>query len=257
MLSVNVKKTKFMLFHNVGRNINSIIPEIKLKNITVERVEYFNFLGVTLDQHLNWKAHMDNVAIKISKYNGLLCKFKHFFPFTILYTLYNSLILPHLTYAILAWGNNSKSTYLFKIQKKVIRNVTNSKYNAHTEPLFKTLNLLNLDDIYNMFALKFYYNYCHKLLPHYFLSFHLTQRKDLYSYNIRTKHELNITKTNTKLAEKALRYALPKLVNNTTSNILDKVYTHSIQGYTFYVKQNLICKYSDICFIDGCYICNR
>ena len=48
------------------------------------------------------------------------------------------------------------------------------------------------------------------------------------------------------MAEKALRYALPKLVNNTTSNILDKVYTHSIQGYTFYVKQNLICKYSDI-----------
>ena len=125
MLSVNVKKTKCMLFRNVGRNINSIIPEIKLKNITVERVEYFNFLGVTLDQHLNWKAHMDNVAIKISKYNGLLCKFKHFFPFTILYTLYNSLILTHLTYAILAWGNNSKSTYLFKIQKKVIRNVTN------------------------------------------------------------------------------------------------------------------------------------
>ena len=86
MLSVNVKKTKFMLFHNIGRNINSVIPEIKLKNITVERVEYFNFLGVTLDQHLNWKAHMDNVAIKISKYNGLLCKFKHFFhfPFCIL-----------------------------------------------------------------------------------------------------------------------------------------------------------------------------
>ena len=80
-----LKRQKFLLFHNVGRNINSIIPEIKLKNITVERVEYFNFLGVTLDQHLNWKAHMDNVAIKISKYNGLLCKFKHFFPFTILY----------------------------------------------------------------------------------------------------------------------------------------------------------------------------
>ena len=134
--------------------------------------------------------------------------------------MYSSLIFPHLTYAILAWLNNSKSMYLFKVQNKVIRNVTISKYNAHTESLFKTLNLLKLDDIYNMFALKFYYNYWHKLIAHYFLSFHLTQRKDLYSYNIRTKHQLNITKTNTKMAEKALRYALPKLVNNTTSKYL-------------------------------------
>ena len=36
---------------------------------------------------------------------------------------------------------------IFKLQKKAIRIISLAKYNAHTEPLFKTLNLLKINDI--------------------------------------------------------------------------------------------------------------
>ena len=37
-----------------------------------------------------------------------------------------------------------------------------SKYNAHTEPLFKSLNLLKVEDIFKIKILKFYYKYSQK-----------------------------------------------------------------------------------------------
>ena len=41
-----------------------------------------------------------------------------------------------------------KTKKIFKLQKKAIRIISLAKYNAHTEPLFKTLNLLKMNDIF-------------------------------------------------------------------------------------------------------------
>ncbi len=43
-----------------------------------------------------------------------------------------------------------------------------SKYNAHSEPLFKQLNLLKIEYILRLNKLKFYYKYENGLLPDYF-----------------------------------------------------------------------------------------
>ena len=77
-----------------------------------------------------------------------------------------SLILPHLQYCILSWG--FKSDRIFKLQKSAARIITCSKYNAHTEPLLKTLNLLKIDDIMKTKALKLYYRNKQNELPKYF-----------------------------------------------------------------------------------------
>ena len=66
-------------------------------------------------------------------------------PQNILKILCNSLILPHLQYCILSWG--FKSDRIFKLQKRAVRIIACSKYNAHTEPLLKTLNLFKIEDI--------------------------------------------------------------------------------------------------------------
>ena len=60
--------------------------------------------------------------------------------------LYNSLILPHINYCIMAWGY--KGIRLLKIQKKAVRIITLSGYSTHSdcEPLFKQLNMLKIAD---------------------------------------------------------------------------------------------------------------
>ena len=96
-----------------------------------------------MDEHLNWKSHVENISNKCSKTIGVLNKIKYFLPLTVKLILYNSLILPHLNYGIMIWGY--KCDRINKLQK--IRIVSLSKYNAHTEPIFKRLQLLKVADI--------------------------------------------------------------------------------------------------------------
>ena len=50
-----------------------------------------------------------------------------------------------MKYDILLWGfRNQRMT---KLQKSAVRVITLDKYNAHTKPIFKCLNILKLDDM--------------------------------------------------------------------------------------------------------------
>ncbi len=48
-----------------------------------------------------------------------------------------------------------------------------------------------------------------------------------------------------------------RTVNNTPINIIEKIYTHSIQGFSKYIKLNLLQSYKENCTIYDCYICSR
>ena len=56
--------------------------------------------------------------------------------------IYNALILSHINYGLLLWGYNADRIY--NLQKKSIRIIGLKKYNAHTEPLFKSFKLLKV-----------------------------------------------------------------------------------------------------------------
>ena len=59
-------------------------------------------LGLIIDSKLNWKAHLSAIGTKISRVIGLLHKLKHILPKQVLHSIYNSLIMPHLNYSLLA-----------------------------------------------------------------------------------------------------------------------------------------------------------
>ena len=95
-LSLNVKKTKMMLFHNRQKNINNLIPRLQLNGAPIEIVKEFNFLGITFDEFMIWKSHINKISSKISCTIGTLNRLKRFLPKQIRITLYNTLILPHI-----------------------------------------------------------------------------------------------------------------------------------------------------------------
>ena len=85
----------------------------------MEYVTEFNFLGLLLDSNLNWKAHTNFISVKIARVIGLLHRLKFVFPKQILFSIYNSLILPHMSYSLLAWGTQCNKIEL--LQKKAVR----------------------------------------------------------------------------------------------------------------------------------------
>ena len=107
---------------------------------------YFNFLGIMLNETLSWKSHIDIVSNKISKVIGILYGLKHVFPEYVLFTPHNSLIVSYINYGLLLWGVDCHK--LQSLQKKAIRFMTNSSYIAHTTPLLIKHGLLHVHDMF-------------------------------------------------------------------------------------------------------------
>ena len=186
-----------MIFHPHQKDIIDLTPRLIMNGTEIERVKTFDFLGVTLDENLTWKPHTDKVATKLSKYSGIMNKLKNYLPRYIMKALYNSLVQSHLNYAILMWG--FKCNRLVKLQKRLVRIITCSKYNAHTDPLFKSTEILKVANILDLNALKIYYmENCH----HIFIA-SISWRKDHNTHTTHVKvnklelsaHEPNIVTT--------------------------------------------------------------
>ena len=137
-----------MTFHNKNRKLKpSEIPNIQINGQVIEHINEFKFLGVKVDTHLSWTPHINYVANKLSRINGILTKLKHFLLQNILLIIYNALFQSHINYGITSWGSTTlNNSGIGKIKKKPIRAVTNSKFNSHTTPLHKDLRLLKCED---------------------------------------------------------------------------------------------------------------
>ena len=73
-LSLNANKSRFMIFHMPNKQIT--LPILQICNTNIEKVNEFNFLGLTLDTRLDWKRHSNNTSNKIPRTIGVLNKLK-------------------------------------------------------------------------------------------------------------------------------------------------------------------------------------
>ena len=118
---------------------------------------------------MNWNTHIFNITQTITKTLGVMNRLRHYLPERILQILYNSLILSHLNRNITAWGFASHKLCI--LQKRALRLITDSRYNAHNQPLFIALCTLSLDDTFKMQCLTFYYKCIQGKLPPFFDNF--------------------------------------------------------------------------------------
>ena len=79
-LSINIKKTKFTLFHknSFKDDIPVKFPSLMVGSNSVEKTSSIKFLGVMLDEHISWIDHVRTVENKIAKNIGLLYGISHF-----------------------------------------------------------------------------------------------------------------------------------------------------------------------------------
>jgi hypothetical protein len=103
-----------------------------------------NFLGVLIDEKLNWKEHINMVKSKVSKSIAIIYKASRYLDKNSLITLYCSLFLPYISYCSEVWGNTYKTNIQ---QKKMMRIICKADRRAHTNPLFYKLNVLKLYDL--------------------------------------------------------------------------------------------------------------
>ena len=118
---------------------------IFMKDCLINRVQVTKFLGVMIDEALNWKSHILYIKTKLSKNIAILYKTKNYFEPNVLRMLYCSLILPYLLYCIEIWGNTYKTNLqsLVITQKKADRLLRGVSRLEHTNNIFNNFKLLN------------------------------------------------------------------------------------------------------------------
>ena len=185
-LSLNINKTNFILFHSNKKPVNNFT--LKIDGRELERVKSTRFLGVLLDEALNFTCHIEHLLVKLSKYVGLFFKLRYVLPLSALLILYKSLFEPHLLYCNVLWCNTFP-THLRKLenlQKKIIRAISRSGFNTPTRPLFHSLNLLRLTDLNIHQNATMIYQVVHNLNPK--LSMLIPVSSPSHGYHTRNLH---------------------------------------------------------------------
>ena len=220
--------------------------------LNVEHVEEFNFLGITVDQNVNWDAHITKISIKLARVIGILHKLKRTFPQHILRTIYNSLIHPHFIYGLYLWG--LKCRRIKVLQKKAVRILAFKPYISHSTPIFKTLQILKIEDLYTIQLYKLYYKLRNNLLPSYFHTFIPYYHNDQHTHDLRYTI-LRLPMTRREYFAECTKYQFLKLIRETSQTDLDRSTQSTIFQFASYFEYSLINGYTTVCNVTNCYVC--
>jgi Reverse transcriptase (RNA-dependent DNA polymerase) len=187
-MAVNVKKTKFIIFHSKGKKIDlqgqKILYDDNEPGLTfdpdkvteIERVHdshvdknmrVYKTLGINFDETLSLNAHVDYLMGKLSKSLFMINRVKNVLPLSALRSIYFALFHSHLLYCptILSCTSNKNIEKIAKMQKKAIRVISNAGYNAHTAPLFTSLGIMPYRTIIQQSKLHFMHSIHYQYAP--------------------------------------------------------------------------------------------
>ena len=154
-MALNSKKTKYILFQ-VPNSCKNNKFELKLGGEILSRVspvnaeeKFVKLVGVALDENLSFKHHVKQIKIKLNRANFILAKSGKFLTQEIRVLVYNTLVKSVLEFSSWVYGNSGKSIIdeLFRLQKKIVRNVMGVRRRVHTNSLFIKLGFLKLSDL--------------------------------------------------------------------------------------------------------------
>ena len=135
-LTLNIKKTQ-MLMMSRKKPPNPQV-DITLRNEAIQRVTKAKFLGVIVDQHLNWKDHISMVSHKISKSCGIISRFRNTLDIKFKKLLYYIVIHPYLTYCINFWSSTYRTNLktLCTAQMRSVRTLFATAQQPHSRDIF-------------------------------------------------------------------------------------------------------------------------
>jgi Reverse transcriptase (RNA-dependent DNA polymerase) len=137
-LLLNPEKTLFMIFSSSYNKIEQPSEMIIDVNTSIKRTKTFKYLGLTLDQNLRWKDHIENLGKKISNASAILWKLRRLLPQKIKKLIYDTLVQSHLSFMTSIWGLASfKSISALQVaQNRALKNVYDLDRDISRVPMY-------------------------------------------------------------------------------------------------------------------------
>ena len=211
--------------------------KLTIRKYTLHEIDHIKYLGVILDNKLNWSHHIAYLVTKLSQVAGVLYKIRDILPMKSRITIYNSLAGSYLNYGIVSWGSATLSTLnkLKTLQNRLVRYITFSPPRTNVNPKYKSLNILTIDQLYFCEMAKFIQSVHSNTSPLIFRDYFQTAS---HSYNTRLRQNniYALPQPRTERGKKSCIFA--------GVNIWAKVPTEfkdlSKESFKFRIKQHVI-----------------
>ena len=124
---------------------------------------YVKYLGIYLDEYLDWSPHINHLSHKLVKANAMLCKLCHYVNEVTIKSIYYAIFDSHLSYDCTTWGQNLNPKHCINIlQKRAMEIISFAHCDVDTLPIFAKLNVITFSDLISLCNCLFIYKHISK-----------------------------------------------------------------------------------------------
>src|SRR3989442_7043922 len=220
-LTINLDKTNFTVF-SPKRNLISDIPQLFIGNTQIKYTTCCKYLGMMIDNRLDWLEHIDYTYKKLIKFCSIFYKIRDLLPFQCLKIVYYSFVHPIILYGVEVYANtyNSYLNRLSTLNNKIIRILFSKNKQTHITELYEIIESLPIIKLHEYSILKFVYNcvinpnILPEIFKEYFSHSNFTTR-----YSSRRQFDLYVNQFNSIYGRKCLKNKGCALWNNVPNSI--------------------------------------
>ena len=164
-LLINKTKTSYMMMKKAPKNVK-ITEKLKLDEMEVGEVNSAKFLGIIIDNNLNFKEQFNQLKEKVSDgVRALMCT-RNILNYKAKMLLYHAAIKSHLDYCSIAYFDKlgtGQIKELYALQKQAVRLIFRARKRSHTSKLFKLSEIIPVTRQYEIESIKFVSKYQNEL----------------------------------------------------------------------------------------------
>ena len=253
-LTLNLKKTEYIYFGGPGGRCQPT-GGLNIGGQEIKRVEGVRFLGVWVDEGVKWNGQIEKVRAKVGRLLGIIGRASSVLGGKSIHMLYNALVLPHLQYCLMAWGdfegnrNKTLGESLLRLQKRFVGIIAGKRGKYHSDPIMAQLGILKIEDLYRQQMRIHAWKFWNGKLPQSQTDM-LCKVSETHKHNTRSaKFSLTISAQDQRL----IGYRIPKEWESLTKAQRDM---RSLTGFKSQSKREFLAGYGAFkCAARNCYVC--
>lgn len=209
LLTMNDKKTKYLPFCSYAGGLpqfNQI--NILGTNISINGASSIKYLGITLDSHLRWDLHTENINKKIRSLLYSFYKLKNILDTKTLLLIYEALVESVIRYGLIVWGGINKTHLqtLSQTQKKLLKIILKKEITYSSDKLFRDNKIFRIK---HMYAEKLFL----------YQDKRQNTKMKIYKHDIRTKDDVAVPRAKKTIGQNYFEYSAPRLYNRVPKTI--------------------------------------
>ena len=214
LLTLNTDKSYYCIFRTTQNHMLALPNEIEFNNKSIKRAKRIKYLGITLDEFLDWNEHITNIKKSLISLFSVFYNIRRYLTVEHIRVIYYTMIYSRIKYGICAYGfaNKVNLEKVQVLQNKLLKVILEKSWRHPTDVLHTELYILKVRDIFYQEISSFVNKYFRNDLPEVFTDYFQHFR---HTYGTRGNlNRLILPLYRTELGKKTVRYKGCEIWNN-------------------------------------------